>query len=74
MPKARAKRIADAADMIVDGYAVLRHELGFRIVNLNTGHVAVVSSEFKVLETNMDDIEEQIAVHNLTDNIEFLAV
>lgn len=73
MPKARAKRIADAADMIVDGYAVLRHELGFRIVNLNTGHVAVVSSEFKVLETNMDDIEEQIAVHNLTDNIEFLA-
>lgn len=73
MPKARAKKIADAADMIVDGYAVLRHELGFRIVNLNTGHVAVVSSEFKVLETNMDDIEEQIAVHNLTDNIEFLA-
>lgn len=73
MPKARAKKIADAADMIVDGYAVLRHELGFRIVNLNTGHVAVISSEFKVLETNMDDIEEQIAVHNLTDNIEFLA-
>lgn len=73
MPKARAKKIADAADMIVDGYAVLRHELGFRIVNLNTGHVAVVSSGFKVLETNMDDIEEQIAVHNLTDNIEFLA-
>lgn len=73
MPKVRAKKIADAADMIVDGYAVLRHELGFRIVNLNTGHVAVVSSEFKVLETNMDDIEEQIAVHNLTDNIEFLA-
>lgn len=73
MPKARAKKIADAADMIVDGYAVLRHELGFRIVNLNTGHVAVVSSEFKVLETNMDDIEEQIAVHNLTDNIEFIA-
>ena len=73
MPKARAKKIADAADRIVDGYAVLRHELGFRIVNLNTGHVAVVSSEFKVLETNMDDIEEQIAVHNLTDNIEFLA-
>ena len=49
MPKARAKKIADAADMIVDGYAVLRHELGFRIVNLNSGHVAVVSSEFKVL-------------------------
>lgn len=73
MPKARAKKIADAADMIVDGYAVLRHELGFRIVNLNSGHVAVVSSEFKVLETNMDDIEEQIAVHNLTDNIEFIA-
>lgn len=72
MPKAKAKKIADAADMIVDGYAVLRHELGFRIVNLNTGHVAVVSSEFKVLETNMDEIEEQIAVHNLTDNIEFL--
>lgn len=73
MPKAKAKKIADAADMIVDGYAVLRHELGFRIVNLNTGHVAIVSPEFKLLETNMDEIEERIAIRNLTENLEFLA-
>lgn len=27
MPKRKAQKIADAADMIVDGFAMLRHEL-----------------------------------------------
>ena len=35
MPKKKAKAIADAADMVVDGFAVSRHELGYKIVNLN---------------------------------------
>ena len=33
MPKQKAKKIADAADMVVDGFAVLRHELGYRKVH-----------------------------------------
>lgn len=73
MPSRKAKRIADAAEMIVDGYAVLRDELGFKVVNLNSGHVVIVSPKFKVLASSMDAIEEKIAIHNLTDNLEFLA-
>ena len=65
--------IADAADMIVDGYAVLKHELGYKIVNLNSGNVVIVSPEFKMLESNMDEIEEAIAIGYLKDNLEFLA-
>ena len=35
MPKAKAAKIADSANLIVGGYAMMMHELGFRIVNLN---------------------------------------
>ena len=73
MNKKKAKAIADAADMVVDGFAVSRHELGYKIVNLNSGNVVVVSGKFKVLESSMDEIEEAIAVRNLTENMEFLA-
>ena len=73
MPKRKAKKIADAADMIVDGFAVLRHELGYRIVNLNSGNVVVVSPKYDVLESSMDEIEEAMAIRNLTENLEFLA-
>lgn len=73
MPKRKAKKIADAADMVVDGFAVLRHELGYRIVNLNSGNVVVVSPKHEVLESSMDEIEETLAIRNLTENIEFLA-
>lgn len=73
MPKRKAQKIADAADMIVDGFAVLRHDLGYRIVNLNSGNVVVVSRKFKVVESSMDEIEETMAIRNLTENIEFLA-
>ena len=34
MPERKAQKIADAADMIVGGYAMLRHKQGVRIVNL----------------------------------------
>ena len=73
MPKRKAKKIADAADMIVDGFAVLRHELGYRIVNLNSANVVVVSPKYEVLESSMDEIEEAMAIRNLKENIEFLA-
>lgn len=73
MPKRKAQKIADAADMIVDGFAMLRHELGYRIVNLNSGNVVVVSPKFNVLESSMDEIEETMAIRNLTENLEFLA-
>ena len=73
MPKRKARKIADAADMIVDGFAILRHELGYKIVNLNSGNVVVISPKFDVLESSMDEIEETMAIRNLTENLEFLA-
>lgn len=73
MHSRKAQKIADAAEMIVDGFAVLRHELGYRIVNLNSGNVVVVSPKFKILESSMDEIEETIAIRNLTENLDFLA-
>ena len=73
MPERKAQKIADAADMIVGGYAMLRHKQGVRIVNLFSGHVALVSLKYETLATDMDDIESTIAVNRLKDNIEFLA-
>ena len=73
MPERKAQKIADAADMIVGGYAMLRHKQGVRIVNLFSGHVALLSSKYEILATDMDDIESTIAVNRLKDNIEFMA-
>lgn len=73
MSERKAQKIADAADMIVGGYAMTRHKQGIRIVNLFSGHVALVSSKYEILATDMDDIESTIAVNRLKDNIEFLA-
>ena len=72
MPERKAQKIADAADMIVGGYAMLRHKQGVRIVNLFSGHVALVSLKYEILATDMDDIESMIAVNRLKGNIEFL--
>ena len=52
---------------------MLRHKQGVRIVNLFSGHVALVSLKYEILATDMDDIESTIAVNRLKDNIEFLA-
>ena len=73
MPERKAQKVADAADMIVGGYAMLRHKQGVRVVNLFSGHVALVSLKYEILATDMDDIESTIAVNRLKDNIEFLA-
>lgn len=73
MPEGRARKIADAAEMIVGGYAMLRHRQGVRIVNLFSGHVALVSSKYEIIATDMDDIEATIAISRLRDNIEFMA-
>lgn len=55
------QQVADAADMIVNGYAFSRCTEGFRVLNLNRPDRAVVfSPAAEVLETSMDDIEIQI--------------
>lgn len=52
------KQIADAADMIVNGYAFSRCPEGYRVLNLNRPDRAVVFyKNGEVLETSMDDIK-----------------
>ena len=51
-------KVADEADMIVNGYAYSKCEIGFRVLNLNNPDRAVVfTMEGEVVETTMDDIE-----------------
>ena len=55
------KRLADEADVIINGYAFFKHELGVRVLNLNnTVRAAVFSRENEILETTMVDIEISI--------------
>ena len=72
MPKAQAVKIADAADLIVGGYAMMKHELGIRIVNLNSGNALIVSKADDVLETSMEDLEVAVALDYLRVNRSFM--
>lgn len=67
------KQVADAADMIVNGYAFTHCAEGFRVLNLNRpDKAAVFSAAGEVLETSMDDIEVHIAKDYLDKNRKFL--
>ena len=53
--------VADKADMIVNGYAFTKCELGYKVLNLNnTSKAMVISFDGEMLETTMDDIEVDI--------------
>lgn len=67
------KEVADEADMIINGYAFKRCELGFRVLNLHRPDRAVVfSQKGEVLETSMDDIELRIAGDYLAQNRKYM--
>ncbi len=55
------KKIADEAELIVNGYAFTKCDLGYRILHLDCPeHAAVISAQGEILETTMDDIGVQI--------------
>lgn len=67
------KEIADKADVIVNGYAFTKYELGYRVLNLNRPEkAAVFSFNNEVLETTMDDIEISIAKKYLINNKKYM--
>ena len=72
MQKAKAAKIADSANLIVGGYAMMKHELGFRIVNLNSGNALIVSKDYNILETSMEDLEVEVAIGYLKTNRSFM--
>ena len=70
---ARIKELADAADMIVSGYAFTRLPDGYRVINLNRlENVALFSKNGDVIETSMCDIETVIAARYLEKNRKFI--
>jgi len=68
-------KIADEADVIINGYAVKKEEDSFRVFNLNNQEgVAVFKEDGVLIETNMDDIEITIARKHLMESLEFIGV
>ena len=67
------KQIADAADMIVNGYAFTRCTDGYRVLNLKRpDRAAVFSKDGKILETSMDDIELEIILDYYKKNRKYM--
>jgi len=53
--------IADAAEMIVNGYAFTKDDKNIKVLNLNRpDRAALIRKNGEVLETSMDDIELDI--------------
>lgn len=75
MSESELKAVADAADMIVNGYAFTVTDGSVRVLNLSAPSRAVVLSHAgEVLETSMDDIELSIVGEYYCRSRDFLAV
>ncbi|MDE7223667.1 MAG: hypothetical protein K2O34_07815 [Acetatifactor sp.] len=66
------KKIADDADMIINGYAFTNENGWIRVLNLNLPNHATVIYDGKIVETNMDDIENEIVMEYYTNNKKFM--
>lgn len=66
------KAIADKADMIINGYAFTKDNEWVRVLNLNCmNHAAVILND-KIVETNMDDVENEIVMDYYKRNKQFM--
>lgn len=66
------KDIADRADMIINGYAFTKDNEWVRVLNLNCiNHAAVILND-KIVETNMDDVENEIVMDYYNRNKQFM--
>ena len=66
------KNVADKADMIINGYAFTQENKYIRVLNLNQLNNAAVIYDDKIVETNMDDIENQIVLDYYLNNKQFM--
>jgi hypothetical protein len=66
------KKIADEADMIINGYAFTRNDNYIKVLNLNCVNHAAVIYENQIVETNMDDIENKIVLDYYLENKVFM--
>lgn len=73
MTNKQIKKLADEANMIINGYAFFNYELGYKIINLNNPVKATnISFDNEILETTMDDIEISIIKDYLKKNKKYM--
>ena len=72
MSEEKAIEIAEAADLVLNGYAVTRDGENFRVVNLSTGKAAYVMASGVLSETNMDEVEAEIACRIVNENRRYI--
>lgn len=72
MTDAEARAVADASDMIINGYAYTRRGDGVSVFNLRTGKATVFTANREVSETSMDDMDLTLARRYLVQNERFL--
>ena len=66
-------KVADKADVIVNGYAFTKSGEIVKILNLNrTDRAAVLRKDGEVLETSMDDIELDIVLDYYKKNRKYM--
>lgn len=68
-------KVADVADVIINGYAFTRDGSRIRVLNLNkTSKATIISSTGEVLETSMDDIELAIVLDYYSRSSKYMEV
>lgn len=72
MSEEKAMAIADAADLVLNGYAVTMDGENFRAVNLRTGTAAYVLGSGELSETDMDDVESGIVMRIISENRRYM--
>ena len=72
MSEEKAMEIAESADLVLNGYAVTRDGENFRVINLNTGKAAYIMASGELSETNMDEVESEIACRIVNENRRYI--
>lgn len=72
MSEEKAIEIAEAADLVLNGYAVTRDGENFKVVNLHTGRAAYIVASGELSETNMDEVESEIACRIVNENRRYI--
>ena len=74
MSEEKAIEIAKSADLVLNGYAVTMDGENFKVINLRTGKAAYILSSGELSETNMDEVEVEIAMRIVNENRRYICV
>lgn len=67
------EKISNEADVILDGFATKKENQKFRVFNLNDSvGVSVFSENLELIESNMNDIEIELATQKLKSSLKYL--